>query len=50
MSYTSGIYDDENCSGRYIDHDVGLVGYGTERGGFFIFGISPGILSKSRSW
>ena len=32
ISYTSGIYDDEKCNGHRIDHAVGLVGYGTEKG------------------
>lgn len=32
ISYTSGIYDDDQCTGKRIDHGVGLVGYGTEDG------------------
>lgn len=28
--YSSGIYDEPSCSSTYIDHGVGVVGYGSE--------------------
>lgn len=28
--YHSGIYDEASCSSLFLDHEVGLVGYGTE--------------------
>lgn len=28
--YTSGIYDEPSCSSSFLDHAVGLVGYGTD--------------------
>lgn len=31
-TYTSGIYDESECSSEFLDHAVGLVGYGTENG------------------
>jgi len=30
--YSSGIYNPSSCSSTYLDHAVGLVGYGTESG------------------
>lgn len=32
QAYTSGIYDEPACSSEFLDHAVGLVGYGTENG------------------
>lgn len=32
QSYSSGIYDEPECSSEFLDHSVGLVGYGTENG------------------
>lgn len=30
--YTTGIYDEPSCSSLFLDHAVGLVGYGTDGG------------------
>jgi cathepsin L len=30
--YTSGIYDEPDCSSEWLDHGVGAIGYGTEGG------------------
>ena len=32
QSYTSGIYDNPDCIGIFLNHAVGLVGYGAENG------------------
>mmetsp|Transcript_8208 Transcript_8208/g.4342 ORF Transcript_8208/g.4342 Transcript_8208/m.4342 type:complete len:80 (+) Transcript_8208:626-865(+) len=42
MYYTGGILDGD-CSGEYLDHDIGCVGYGEENGvKFFILRNSWG--------